>query len=250
MPRAVLNTQEQLAAEVARSTSDTVDATVRDLRVAPRCPDVDPARLKVGRAGVALVDGATRAPISAVGEALPLDKLPPTTDVSVTPLRDKDFRLLVAVEAPDGRLLVASVPVELPFAPLDSRRAEGLVLLDRSGVVAKRGTAVPPEDQPLLEIAANEPSIGSRAGQVTVVGHAPVTSTHLTRFTVVSATKAVKEGLVAEWPGLVPSTAARTSVASRPTRTTSARCAPCWSNWSRRTATAPSRSSTGPGRPC
>ncbi|GLZ34702.1 hypothetical protein Lesp02_68890 [Lentzea sp. NBRC 105346] len=180
---AVTRSQQQLANELAQATADSVALSVTRLQVDAIAPKINIESVGRYHLGAVLLDGETRQPVTETIGTVPLEQLPATGELSVTPLKGNELRLLIAVPG-KGRLLVATAAAGLPSAPVDDKLEQSLRLLDKNGdVVAKRG---------------------AKGDHSTAEGRASVPSEFLKGYTIVAS---VNAPIPTQRPGLVPAIA-------------------------------------------
>ncbi|MDQ3402006.1 MAG: HAMP domain-containing protein [Actinomycetota bacterium] len=156
VPRAFVESQEQLAVSTARTIGASTNQSLSDLRTATTGNPVGPdplldALVKNRRwRGAAVLSGSGRTLLAARGEQVPIEALPaaPITDSAVTSViaANGELHLVSAIALPDDRVLVATSAVRLPNAGPDDGLRQSLILTTTSGeIVGSAANTLPAE---------------------------------------------------------------------------------------------------------
>ncbi|MFD1152266.1 hypothetical protein, partial [Saccharothrix hoggarensis] len=167
VPGAFVQSQQELAAGVARSVAATANQGVRDLRTASagiaKPADVDPVLEALVRdrrwRGAVVLDGPSRALVATRGEPVPAQAIPvAVADVAITSTTAANGQLLLitTTSLPGGRLLAASTTVRLPDVDADEVLRQSFLLATLSGkVVASTGSPAQDRDAKLEGLVAD-----------------------------------------------------------------------------------------------
>lgn len=231
VPRAFTDSQQRLAADIARSVGISAGQNLNELRLATSSQTggpVEPLLEKLDRQprwrGVAVFGGPERGLLATRGEQVPPQAVPATvTDAAFSSVVAGNGELLIAttLALPGDRLLTATTAVKLPKADADPALRQSLHLTTLGGqAVGVSRSAQIPDDPALADLVAQAGREAARGTGVLLgpvsgdtqatVAYAPIAvlgGTHALDFAVVTTGQSPAGTTATGGSGIVPAAA-------------------------------------------